>query len=714
MNKFYLKNYIILVVVLLVELLDASAQNFARIKDNTITLDNGIISRELKLEKENHGLVSNSFLLNENHVEFVVPGSEEFYFVLNGKPMNGKDKWEFIGSEKIDDKTGGKGICIYLRNSDEKVELGITYLLYPDLPIIRKKIEFNNIGNKQLKIESLDIERLRFSGTGSGTHCWILNDYARQKSLGQFEGNWYDPVVIIHQVDRSRGIFLGNEAPGVMKRTTAFQEPQLITAGLTHINQNFGFRKYLQSGEIWESTWVFSGVYNNSDDPNTILNTAVNDFVRRHLECRINKVEKKPVFVYNTWQPFRHDINEQMIYELVDAAAGCGIEEFIIDDGWQESYGDWGIHKEKFPNGLKPVFDYIKSKGMKPGVWISIAAAEVKSNVFKEHPEWLVHGVDGEPVNLHADHDKMYNWETYSMCMTTGWRDYIKNVILNLVKEHGLEYIKADFAAVTGAYTTIKTRSGCHAKTHSHRDRNESLLEMYQATWQLFDELHEAAPTLFIDCTFETMGDVQLIDLDMCKHADGNWLSNFYQRSPLGALRVRQMGWWRSPTIPAAAMVIGNQMLDDPNFMYSFKSLAGTLPIVLGDPRKLSAEQRTEIRQIADWLKLMQKKHDFMTYRQDLPGFGEPQEGHWDGFQRINTETKSGGIIGVFKQNSNVNERWITINYLDKKTKYKVVTAATKNLIAEGTGEEFRVKGFKVDFQNEFQGELFEVSEIEK
>jgi alpha-galactosidase len=429
------------------------------------------------------------------------------------------------------------------------------------------------------------------------------------------------------------------------------------------------------------------------------------------LECRINKVEKKPVFVYNTWQPFRHDINEQMIYELVDAAAGCGIEEFIIDDGWQESYGDWGIHKEKFPNGLKPVFDYIKSKGMKPGVWISIAAAEVKSNVFKEHPEWLVRGVDGEPVNLHADHNKMYNWETYSMCMTTGWRDYIKNVILNMVKEHGLEYIKADFATVTGAYTTIKTRSGCHAKTHSHGDRNESLLEMYQATWQLFDELHEAAPALFIDCTFETMGDVQLIDLDMCKHADGNWLSNFYQRSPLGALRVRQMGWWRSPTIPAAAMVIGNQMLDDPNFMYSFKSLAGTLPIVLGDPRKLSTEQRTEIRQIADWLKLMQKKHDFMTYRQDLPGFGEPQEGHWDGFQRINTETKSGGIIGVFKQNSNVNERWITINYLDKKTKYKVVTAATENLIAEGTGEEFRVKGFKVDFQNEFQGELYEVTE---
>jgi len=56
------------------------------------------------------------------------------------------------------------------------------------------------------------------------------------------------------------------------------------------------------------------------------------------------------------------------------------------------------------------------------------------------------------------------NWKSYSMYMTTGWYDHIKGVILNLVKEHGLEYIKGDFAVVTGAYTTDKTRSGCHAK----------------------------------------------------------------------------------------------------------------------------------------------------------------------------------------------------------------------------------------------------------
>lgn len=45
----------------------------------------------------------------------------------------------------------------------------------------------------------------------------------------------------------------------------------------------------------------------------------------------------------------------------------------------------------------------------------------------------------------------------------------------------------------------------------------------------------------------------------------------------------------------------------------------------------------------------MQHDHDFMTYRQNLSGFERPQDGFWDGFQRINTDTKSGGIVGIFK-----------------------------------------------------------------
>ena len=58
------------------------------------------------------------------------------------------------------------------------------------------------------------------------------------------------------------------------------------------------------------------------------------------------------------------------------------------------------------------------------------------------------------------------------------------------------------------------------------------------------------------------------------------------------------------------------------------------------------------MKQWANWLRAMQDQHDFMSYRQDLPGYGEPAEGHWDGYQRINSDSCSGGVVGVFRQNA--------------------------------------------------------------
>jgi len=705
-----------LAVILLLHCTWLSAQQYATWDEKQLTLDNGSIKRVLQIDPNQKGIASASIRINTSEDDFLAPGSEEFYFEMDGKPMTGLDAWRVVSIEKITGDKNGNGALVVLEHKNPNIRIGISYLLYPGLPIIRKKISFENTGIKKVKIESVDIERVKFLYSGTGTHCWVMNDYARQKSLGQFIGQWYDPVVVVHEVNKHRGLVLGNEAPGVLKRTSAFLKSDVVTAGLTHANQNFGFRKWIEPKKTWESTWVFIGAYANSDDPYAVLNGPVNDFVGKHLGIRLSEIKEKPVFVYNTWEPFQHNINEKLIYELVDAAADCGFKEFIIDDGWQSSYGDWGINKEKFPNGLKPVFEYIKSKGMKPGLWISLGGVEHTSNVFKQHPEWLARKADGSPINLQADFDKIHFWETYSMCMTTGWYDHIKNIILNLVKEHGLEYIKGDFAVVSGAYTTDKTRSGCHAKNHPlHQDRNESMLQMYQLTWQLFDDLHKEAPNLFIDCTFETMGAYQLIDLDMCKHADGNWLSNFGEqgeKAPMLSMRIRQMSWWRSPVIPATAMVIGNQHLDDPNFELSLKSLAGSLPIVLGDPRLLTTEQRARIKSWSDWLQKMQDKHDFMSFRQDLPGFGEPAEGNWDGYQRINPESHSGGIVGVFRHHSAESQRSVTVQFLDPDAVYDVYLAPSGEKIASATGKELGSKGFPVKFDKEFDGSLFEISKV--
>ena len=91
----------------------------------------------------------------------------------------------------------------------------------------------------------------------------------------------------------------------------------------------------------------------------------------------------------------------------------------------------------------------------------------------------------------------------------------------------------------------------------------------------------------------------------------------------------------------------------------------------------------------------MERRYGIMSYRQDLPGFGEPMEGMWDGFQRVNTEEKNGGIIGIFRHGSVELKRIVTINYLDPLKTYEV-RAMDGTVVASMTGSDLREKGFEV------------------
>jgi len=145
------------------------------------------------------------------------------------------------------------------------------------------------------------------------------------------------------------------------------------------------------------------------------------------------------------------------------------------------------------------------------------------------------------------------------------------------------------------------------------------------------------------------------------------------------------------------------------NHLLSFKSLAGTLPIMLGDPRKLTPAERAEYREWSSWLKGLEARHGVMSFRQDIPSFGEPQEGAWDGFARINTETKSGGLVGVFRHNAAERSRRVAVRGLDPDATYAVLKGAKGELVAEMTGRELAEIGFEVVLQARCDGELYEI-----
>lgn len=699
--------------------LSLQAQSNYQIDGNKILISNGLLSREIKVS--NDSVYSVSMTLQGGGSSFIRK-SKEFSFSLDDKVFSGFSGWKLESTHAIQDANQGKGVKIVLtgKGDAKQIQFEINYLMYPESPTIRKWISISNLGDKDCKLENVNTEDLqtRLSFVGSVAY----NNYGRMKNIGNFVGNWDDPCVVVHDQTARKGMALGNEAPCVLKRTSFHTVENNIEIGLTHVGQDFPFRKWLKKGESYETPKTFITLYANKDNGTDVLNDEVNEFVLRYMRPRIYQLKNKPTFVYNTWVPFRTFINDSLLRSVAKAAAECGVQEFVIDDGWQVNvgasssikewggnYGDWVVDNKKFPKGLKSTFDYIRSLGMKPGLWISIGSANSNAKVFKEHPEWFVKNSSGRTGNLHtattADND------FYSSCFGTEWTEYIKKKILGLVKDYGLGYAKLDLAVLTSAYINDDSISGCYAKDHPyHQDHEESFIVIYNRVLKLIDDLHAEAPDLFIDCTFETAGKLQLMDYAIAQHAEGNWLSNFEEPSPIGPLRVRQMAWWRTPSLPASSLVIGNLPMDDKDFEFGLKSLIGTLPIVLGDPRALAADKKAVIKSWSDWMASMQKKYDYMSYRKDLTGFGEPQEGALDGWQRINFQTQQGGIFGVFRQGALEKSRTVFLKDLAPTKTYIIREAPNGLEIQRATGKDLMENGLQISFQKTYEGKIFEVA----
>ena len=712
-----MQKYLSVVLSLLLFIPVAGAQDFASWTASKLVLNNGVITRKIEFNK---GILSTSKLtVNGNDLNFNSDNSKEFSLLIDGKECSVKSGWDLISFSSASDTRQGKGATVRLQgsNSFTGIEVDLTYLLYPGLPVMRKQITVINNSGLEIMIESFDIEKL-IPGF-SFVEAVSYTNYGRQKHLSTYVGDWDDPVIAVHSYSQNAGILLGNESPGVLKRTAYNTEYNNADIGLTHKDEKYPFRKYIENNERWSTPRVFVIPYVGSNDPWKIMNTSLSDFVRRHMGLRINEIKKRPTVMYNNYVPFDYHINDTLLISLAKVASQCGISQFEIDCGWHialdnagknaswiSNTGDWIVDRTKFPNGLKPVFDEIRKGGMEPGLWISVGSASSASKVFRDHPEWAVRNEKGEPVNLHSPGD----YDLNTMCFGTEWSGYIKNKIIDLVKEVGLSFVKLDLTIATSAYVTDYKKAGCSAKDHPyHKDREESLIVIYERLFKLFDDLHAEAPDLYIDCTFETEGKLQLIDYAFCEHAEGNWLTNIGEPFPVGAFRIRDLTWWKSPALPASAFIIGNLRMDSPEFIQELKTLIGSFPIVLGDPRILSEDKKREIRQWTDWISAMQKKYNYDLYRQDLPSFGEPTEGVWDAWSRVNTDTGKGGIVGIFRQGSLDNQRIVSVPGLNKNKLYRIRSAPAGEEILKLTGLELEEKGFRVTMTELYDSKLFEI-----
>ncbi len=84
-----------------------------------------------------------------------------------------------------------------------------------------------------------------------------------------------------------------------------------------------------------------------------------------------------PPMGWNSWNTFGIDVTADVIMETADAIVASGLakvgyEYVVIDDFWEAEErvdGRLTWDTDRFPNGIRPVADYIHSKGLKFGIY---------------------------------------------------------------------------------------------------------------------------------------------------------------------------------------------------------------------------------------------------------------------------------------------------------------------------------------------------------
>jgi alpha-galactosidase len=376
-------------------------------------------------------------------------------------------EWAYVGHEISEDE---RGASLTLRMRDRHYPLAITlhYRVHHDSDVIERDLTLDHLGSAGDEAEadtgtgeSGPIEVLRADSAG-----WALPERADYR-LSHVIGKWSaemqlrrDAVAWGETVLTSRrGITSHNANPWVMLDAGDADEDHgqvwsaaLAWSGTWRITVQRGTDNRVRltggfghDGVSWRlspgerlSTPVFAGLYTADGFGAASRNwhAYTLDHVLPHPR------ELRPV-LYNSWEATGFAVDEAGQRKLAAQAAALGVELFVMDDGWfgtrssdTAGLGDWQPTPERFPDGLGPLVEEVHRLGMAFGLWVEPEMVNPDSELYRRHPEWVLHFENRERTELRSQ--LVLNFARPDVAeWAHGWLD-------RLVGEHGIDFLKWD------------------------------------------------------------------------------------------------------------------------------------------------------------------------------------------------------------------------------------------------------------------------------
>jgi hypothetical protein len=320
--------------------------------------------------------------------------------------------WRRWASDESTEGNGSATLRVSAEDDSGGLRLSRFYQVFPGQPFVRTWGSLENVGERPIRISDADILNLSLSGSCPFTlfhveqFSWVYRpDFFSQNQhllrpnaipaevrMGSFPSRFCGPTSCAWAAMREgtrdwpgevpsagRGMVLGIEFNG-KSRLRAWADE-----GTTHATStidDLGHR--LDPNQSFDIPASFVGLFTGDwDEAGYVTQRFAEAWVHPPMPD-----ERYPWVQYNTWG-YGEEIDEAQQMEAVERCGRMGVEVFVLDLGWAERIGDWWADPDKFPRGLSPIADRCHELGMKFGVHIPLAQANLNSRVAREHPGWL-------------------------------------------------------------------------------------------------------------------------------------------------------------------------------------------------------------------------------------------------------------------------------------------------------------------------------------
>ena len=597
-------------------------------------------------------------------------GSRISAFVYKSHRISdGKPSLEGLPATYTEDDSEARTLTVTMEDAVTGMTLELSYTIFAQGGIIARSARFVNRGEQPLHLTTAmslcldlpdhDYAWMQFSG------AWARERYPRVRrleegilSVGSRRGHSsheHNPFIILKrpQADEFQGEAIGFS---LVYSGNFLAQAEVGSHDTTRVLMGIhpdGFDWKLEPKEAFQTP---EAVMVYTDRGLNDLSQTFHRLYQKRLARGYWRDRERPILI-NNWEATYFDFTEGKILEIAGKARECGVEMFVLDDGWfgkrcsdRAGLGDWVANRDRLPGGIAGLAQKIDDMGMKFGLWFEPEMVNKDSDLYRAHPDWILH-VPGRP-STHGRYQYVLDFSRKEVV------DCIYGMMEKILSEAKISYIKWDMnRSITECYS--------HALP---ADRQGEVFHRYiLGVYDLYDRLTRKFPyVLFESCA---SGGARF-DPGMLYYAPQAWTSD-----DTDAVERLKIQYGTSYCYPVSSM--GSHVSTSPNHqtgrtapLHTRANVAcfGTFGYEL-DLNTLTAEEQEAVKDQIRFMKEYRHLLQFGTFYR----LQSPFEGNVTAWMAVSQDKKE-AIAGWYRTLSGANLAYtrLPLRGLDPEARYEI------------------------------------------